>query len=78
MRFDYSKLRGRIREKYHTEREFAMQMGIGRVSLSQKFNNEVDFTQTQIHRAAELLGIKTAEYGDYFFTIEVQKSELMA
>lgn len=75
MEFDYSRLRGKIREKYSTERAFAEDLGLGRASLSQKLNGEVDFTQGQIHRAVRLLGIEPREISSYFFTTKVQKHE---
>ena len=75
MEFDYRKLRGRIREKFQTEQKFASAMGIGRVSLSQKLNNEVDFTRNQMLRAAELLGIESRDIPEYFFAANVQKHE---
>lgn len=76
MEFDYCRLRGKIREKYSTERAFAEKLGLGRTSLSQKLNGEVDFTQGQIHKAAQLLGIEPREISSYFFTEKVQKHEL--
>ena len=78
MAFDYSKLRGRIREKFGTEQNFARAMGMGRVSLSMKLNNEGDFTRKQMLRAAELLGLDAGEIPEYFFKVEVQKRELLA
>lgn len=75
MEFEYSKLRGRIRERFKTEGNFAAAMGIGRVSLSQKLNNEGDFTRNQMLKAAELLGIESKDIPEYFFTAEVQKHE---
>ena len=78
MAFDYSKLRGRIREKFGTEQNFARAMGMGRVSLSMKLNNEGDFTRKQMLRAAELLGLDAGEIPEYFFKAEVQKHELLA
>ena len=78
MAFDYRKLRGRIREKYGTEQNFAAAMGMGRVSLSVKLNNEGDFTRKQMLKAAELLGLDAAQIPEYFFTLEVQKDEQSA
>ena len=75
MEFDYNRLRGKIREKYSTERAFAEKMGLGRTSLSQKLNGEVDFTQRQIHTAVRLLDIEPREISSYFFTAKVQKHE---
>ena len=73
--FDYSKLRGRIREKYQTEKRFAASMGMSRTSLSQKLNNGLDFTQNQLVRAAKLLDISSSAFGEYFFTAKVQNHE---
>lgn len=78
MSFDYSKLRGRIREKYGTEQKFAAAMGIGRVTLSSKLNNESDFTRKQILRAAAALDLDVTQIPEYFFTAEVQKGEQLA
>ena len=73
--FNYDKLRGRIREIYGTEARFARALGIGRVSLSKRLNNTVDFTRTEIFVACELLGIAPGDIATYFFTREVQKRE---
>lgn len=75
MEFNYSSLRQKIREKYRTEQDFAVALGIGRVSLSQKLNNSSDFTCSQMLKAAKLLEIESAEIPSYFFTEEVRKSE---
>lgn len=75
MSFDHSKLRGRIREKYGTEQKFAAAMGMGRVSLSIKLNNEGDFTRKQMLKAAELLELEASQIPEYFFEAEAQKSE---
>ena len=45
--FDYSKLRGRIKEKYDTQDAFADAIGIGRVSLSKRLNNQLELTFSQ-------------------------------
>lgn len=75
MNFDYSKLRGRIREYYGTEASFAANLGIGRVSLSKRLNNELDFSRIEILRTRDLLNIPTEEIGDYFFKEKVQVGE---
>lgn len=75
MKFDYRKLRGKIREVYETQDKFAEKLGIGRVSLSQRLNNILDFSQKEILLACELLGIQIEECYLYFFTLEVQKDE---
>lgn len=76
MNFDYSKLRGKIREMFRTQNAFAEAMGISTTSLSAKLNNQVEFSQKEIDLATELLKIKKSEIPAYFFTLEVQKVEL--
>ena len=49
---------------------------MGRVSLSQRFNNYLDFSQSEIDRACELLELSKEEIPRYFFTTKVQKNEL--
>ena len=75
MAFDYSKLRGRIREKFATQEKFANAMGIALSTLSFKLNNKVYWTQPEINRACELLEIADADVTDYFFTLKVQKTK---
>ena len=75
MEFDYRRLRGRIREKYLTERAFAAELGLCRTSLSQKLHGNSDFTQRQIRKAVQLLEIDPVEISSYFFTEKVQKHE---
>lgn len=75
MHFDYRRLRGKIREVYGKEEPFANDLGIGRVTLSRKLNNKVEFTSTEIVNAIKLLDIDKKEIQDYFFTLRVRKSE---
>lgn len=75
MQFDFSKLRGRIKEKVGSEANFAKKIGISSASLSAKFNNRTDFSTGEISRAAEkdVLDIPKDEIGNYFF---IKKLEL--
>lgn len=75
MVFNYSKLRGKIREVYGTESAFAVALGIGRVSLSQRLNNAAEFSRQEILQSCQLLEIPSSEIPDYFFAQEVQKHE---
>lgn len=74
MKFDYRKLRGKIREVYGTQDKFAKDLAIGRVSLSQRLNNILEFSQKEILTACELLEIPIEQCYVYFFTTEVQKN----
>lgn len=75
MCFDYSKLRGKIKEIYGTQEKFAIAVGIGRVSLSQRLNNSAEFKQAEIQKSCELLEIPKEDIAKYFFTTKVQKHE---
>ena len=74
--FDYSKLKGKIKEVFGTQSAFAAEMQMSRVSLSKKLNNKMQFSQKEIDRAVDLLKIKKEEIPVYFFTPKVQEPEL--
>lgn len=76
MKFDYNKLRGRIREVLGTEGAFAEKLDRSRNYVSNCLNGFSFFTQTDIKKAAEILGIGKESVGEYFFTPKVHDSEL--
>lgn len=69
--FDYSKLRGRIVEKYSTLSAFAQAIGISDGTLSSKMNSKTYFSNEEIVEACKLLGIRFEEVQSYFFTLKV-------
>lgn len=71
MEWDYSKLRGKIKEVCITQNSFSQELGIGRVSLSQRLNNKLEFTQTEICKACEVLEIDIKDIATYFFVKKV-------
>lgn len=75
MEFDYSKLRGRIREICGTQEAFADMMGISKQTMSAKLNNKSEFTQPEIIKAVNVLMLGYDEISPYFFTPLVQISE---
>lgn len=72
MAYDYSKLLGRIIEKYGTQTKFAGAMGLSERSLSLKLNGKVGFKQNEIVKACSLLEIAEIDIPEYFFTLKVQ------
>jgi len=72
--FDYSKLRGKIKEVFGTQAEFASKMPMSPVSLSEKLNNKVQFSQKEIDRACVLLQIAKEDIPIYFFTPKVKEA----
>lgn len=73
MAYNYSKLRGKIKEVFLTQERFAQAIGMGNVSLSNRLNNKSKFTQSEILKACNVLGIDGRDIVDYFFNQEVQK-----
>lgn len=72
MKYNYSKLIGKIVEVFKTQTVFAEAMGMSDRTLSLKLNNIRSFKQPEISRACLLLGISIEEIPNYFFTLEVQ------
>ncbi len=72
MSFDYSKLRGKIKEMFGTQANLANEIGISRACLSDKLNEKSDFSQPEILLMCEKLGIDTEEISTYFFTRKVK------
>ena len=73
--FDYSKLSGRIREKFGSQKEFAKKMGISEGSMSLKLTNVHYFSQAEIRKAVQLLEVEPGAVTEYFFTPRVKKSK---
>lgn len=71
MKWNYQKLRGKIKEVCRTQDVFSEKLGIGRVSLSQRLNNQLEFTQEEMYKACNILSIPMEDISDYFFTLEV-------
>lgn len=72
MAFDYSKLRGRIVEKYGNQTEFAKAMNWSERTMSKKINGKIPWKQTDICTAIRLLGLSENNIQEYFFTMKVQ------
>ena len=71
MSYDYSKLKGRIVEKFGTHGKFASEIGLSERSLSLKINSSVSWKQSEISRACAILAIPDEEIPAYFFATEV-------
>lgn len=69
---DYSKLLGRITEKFGTRAKFANAMKLSERSISLKLNNRVAWKDEEISRAIDLLDVKPKEIPAYFFKYKVQ------
>ncbi|MBQ6638506.1 MAG: DUF739 family protein [Lachnospiraceae bacterium] len=65
--YEYRKLRAKIVEKYRTQEEFAKAIGMSSVGVNLKLNGARGFSQKDIEKWADILGIKKEDYLDYFF-----------
>lgn len=72
MAYDYSKLSGKIVEKFCTQAKFAEAMTLSERTVSLKLNGKIDWKQNEITKACELLGIAVSEIPAYFFNLKVQ------
>ena len=70
--YDYSKLRGRIREIFGTHEEFAKQIGLSDRSVSLKLASERSWKQDEIINSIIALRLTTDDIKPYFFVIKVQ------
>ena len=68
MRFDYSKLLGRMRERGFTQEKLAKYIGISESTLNSKLTNKTYFNSREIDRICEALDISNEEIGAYFYT----------
>lgn len=75
MSYNYSKLRGKIIEKFRTLGEFSKAMRWSERTNSLKLNGRVEWKQNEIIRAIRLLGIDPEDIDIYFFDVEVQDIE---
>ena len=75
MSFDYSKLRGRIVEKFGTLENFSKEVQISNHTISKYMNNKIPWKQTNISKAVQVLEIPPEEIPSYFFTLNIQSVE---
>lgn len=71
---DYTLLRGAIRRKYKTVKEFSKHLGLTENGLYLKLNNKNEFSANQIIECVKLLELSVDDIGKYFFTKEVRKN----
>ena len=71
MAFDYSKLKGRIIEKFGTQTNFVKKFGVSENTFSLKMNNKLRFSTDDIIKISDMLEIDGDDIGAYFFTTKV-------
>jgi DNA-binding XRE family transcriptional regulator len=67
MKFNYSKLLGRIKECGYTQEKLAEAIQINKGTLNQKLKNKSHFTTLELSKMCKTLSISPAEIGEYFF-----------
>lgn len=72
MSYDYSKLNGRIVEKFGSQIAFSKAIESSERTISLKLNNKVPFNQRDIEIWSNALEIESKEIQIYFFTQNVQ------
>jgi DNA-binding XRE family transcriptional regulator len=72
-KFDYAKLRERIREKFDAQDDFAQAVGISPVTLTAKLSNADGFSLSEIDTIRVFLGIQIREINVFFYK-ELKKS----
>lgn len=65
--FKYAKLKGRIIERFGTQKAFAEAVGIAENTLSLKLNDKMGISKEDILTWSTLLGISIEEYGSFYF-----------
>lgn len=74
-KYDYRKLRGRIKEICGTQEAFAKGIGRSYPFISYVLNGKAYFGQNDIEASAKLLHISSNDIGEYFFSPKVHKNE---
>nr|DAP03710.1 MAG TPA: Protein of unknown function (DUF739) [Caudoviricetes sp.] len=72
--YDYNRLSGLIIEKCKSKRNFAKLMNLSERSIYLKLQGKIEFKQSEISLAKEILDISKDDIFDYFFKKKVQKN----
>ena len=73
-KYDYRKLRGRIKEVLGTEGEFAKKINRSHNYLTSVFSGKSYFTQKDISKGVDILFIPESEIGSFYFAREVHEN----
>lgn len=72
MPYNYSKLKGRIVEKFGTQAALAKEIGWSERTLSLKLTGKTAFSQDDIEKMLQLLGLGHKDIQAYFFVVKAQ------
>ena len=65
-------LRGRIIERYGSQKAFAEAVAETPQSISAKLNGRAEFTEGAVRRWSSALGIETGDIGEFFYASDIQ------
>lgn len=71
--YDFSRLKGRIKEFYGNQDNFANELEISRQALNFKLNNRIKFSFDELKMMIDKLQIQPEEITDIFFKEKVGK-----
>lgn len=71
---DYSRLKGKIREQYGSQKAFAEAIGVKPSGLSLRLAGKRAFKSKDIETVVEALGLTVEDIPAYFFTAEDAKT----
>lgn len=71
MKFDFSRLRGRIKEQGKSQADLCAEIGMSPTTLSLKLSGKSDFRQEEIMAIAKCLGITPKQISYFFFCEKV-------
>lgn len=69
--FDYTLLKGRIKDVYGGQESFAQALGCTLQTINNKLNNRTCFTQDEIILWAEMLDLRPYQIGEFFLNARV-------
>lgn len=72
--YDYSKLKGKVREVFGTNEEYAHFLGISEASLYEKYKSNSYFNQNQIDKSINRFNESPEMIPIYFFAKKVEKN----
>ena len=75
--YDYSKLLGKISERFGSQKDFAHAIGLTERTVSLKLNGKVQWRQGEIDKACEVLEIPKHEIPCYFFSQKEEERNAM-
>lgn len=70
--FDYSKLRGLIKERSMTLADYASSIGISTTTLYERMTNKTPFSQSEIVKTKQLFDLSPEQVEIIFFTVTLE------